>query len=212
VNEKTGPVICSPVNFADWLSSLNAEFSELAPTITDVNVPVDNVVVTALLIETDRAPYVVKNPSYGQASGGQISLEVPWRAGTAVRTARRQDLLKLLLPAQELPTITVIKGGIVMWDEGEYGNKVQPAHWSLESQLYIEPLHRHEVVFPYHRQECFIDIGTQTDKLCVKLEMQDAFRNYRQIECTPTEAIVQGPGSVMLFGKLNETRLLREFS
>ena len=38
----------------------------------------------AILIETDRAPFVVKNPKHGKSGGGPVSLEVPWREGLAV--------------------------------------------------------------------------------------------------------------------------------
>ncbi len=57
--------------------------------------PFGSVIVVAMLFETDRAPFVVKNPAYGTVGGDPVSLEVPWREGATTRSARRRDLLRL---------------------------------------------------------------------------------------------------------------------
>src|SRR4051812_17241587 len=56
-----------------WLSKVQSEFDEIAPSLQDVLVPVYEKHILALLFETDRAPFVVKNKGL---------LEVPWREGT----------------------------------------------------------------------------------------------------------------------------------
>lgn len=63
----------------------------------DVNVPTNQgPTVTALVFETNRAPFVVRNKHYGQTNAGPIEREVPWREGTSIRSATRADLLMVL--------------------------------------------------------------------------------------------------------------------
>jgi hypothetical protein len=47
----------------------------------------------ALLFDTSRRPFVVKNPVYGNVNGGPVAFEVPWREGTetAIGAERGSD-------------------------------------------------------------------------------------------------------------------------
>lgn len=62
------------------------------PTETSAQTPV-----LALAFETDEAPYVVK------ASEGLVDLEVPWRDGTTTQSAKRSELLRILMPSALAP-------------------------------------------------------------------------------------------------------------
>jgi hypothetical protein len=66
--------------------------------------------VVSLVFESDTAPFVVRNHVHGHQGGGPVAWEVPWRDGTAVRSATRADLLRLLLSAQHLPAVDAITG------------------------------------------------------------------------------------------------------
>src|SRR4029077_7253709 len=68
-----------------------------------LNIPWKSKSVVALIFETDRAPYVVKNPS-----GGHVTFEVPWRAATDTFSANRSQLLKVLAPLQRLPSLEIM--------------------------------------------------------------------------------------------------------
>ncbi len=103
VDETSGPVSLPTNDMANWLSQVCSHFNELPPEIIDLNIPVDGTTIVALLIQTDRAPFVVKNASYGQQGGGPVELEVPWREGTRVRTATRANLISMLTPTLKLP-------------------------------------------------------------------------------------------------------------
>ena len=72
------------IDFASWYNKVKAEFDELAPEPISINIPTNGGTVTALCFETDRAPYVVKNPQ-----GGTIQREVPWREATDIKSATR---------------------------------------------------------------------------------------------------------------------------
>ena len=75
-------------DLASWYPQVQAEFRELAPIVTDLNIPYDGKTIVALLFDTERAPFVVKNPVYGKQGGGPVSDEVPWREGTKCHSFR----------------------------------------------------------------------------------------------------------------------------
>ena len=95
---------------ATWFTQVEAEVDGLSPVHTDLNVPTTGQTVVAMLFETERAPFVVKNPAYGQTGGGPVELEVPWRDGTRVRSARRSEMVRLLSPLAESPKMKVETG------------------------------------------------------------------------------------------------------
>lgn len=103
VDEKTGTTLgADRLEFTKWIGGIAGEFDGLAPRCYDVNVPTNNnSTVVALVFESDRAPYVVRNPKFG-TSKEPIALEVPWREGTAVRSATRADLLLILSEKRSL--------------------------------------------------------------------------------------------------------------
>ncbi len=94
VDESTGIVPHKPVELADWWNQVKTHFDEVPPVIRDLSLTANERPFTALLFETDRAPYVVK---VAPASGG-VTLEVPWREATAVRSARRHEMISLFGP------------------------------------------------------------------------------------------------------------------
>jgi hypothetical protein len=44
-----------------------------------------------------------------------VALEVPWRGTTSVRSAKRSDLLRLLIPTAALPSLTLHKATAGIW-------------------------------------------------------------------------------------------------
>ena len=59
----------------------------------------------ALYMTTERVPYVVKR----QEQQGPFEREVPWRDGNRTRSAHRDELLRILVPAVTPPEATVVK-------------------------------------------------------------------------------------------------------
>src|SRR6185369_18070838 len=99
LDEKRGVVPFAGTDPATWLQQLNAQFDGLGPSVETLSIPTDGGGVYALLFDTARRPFVVKNSAHGSSGGGSVSLEVPWREGTGIRSARREDLIRLLVPA-----------------------------------------------------------------------------------------------------------------
>ncbi len=113
VDEKNpNPVGVKKEELAVWWEQVKSNFEGIHPSMTDINVPVDGATVVSLFFETDRAPYVVKNPDFNKVKG-KIKFEVPWREGTSTRTARRSDLLRLLVPITHKPKIEILGGELV---------------------------------------------------------------------------------------------------
>jgi hypothetical protein len=112
VDENIGVKGANHIDLADWYPRIQSEFDAIAPPLLDLNVPWNDLTIVALFFETDRAPFVVKNPLHGKQGGGAISLEVPWRTNTLVRSANRSELLRLLSPLQMLPSIEVLAASL----------------------------------------------------------------------------------------------------
>ncbi len=111
LDEKQGKVTgASLEQLADWWPQVKKEFDQEVPTLLkDLAVHSGDHTIVALLLESSRAPYVVRNPAFGVTSGN-VSLEVPWREGGSLRTARREDLIRLLTPAVQQPDIELKNG------------------------------------------------------------------------------------------------------
>jgi hypothetical protein len=209
VDEKKGVIGVGAQELANWISSIKSEFDGVAPQLVmDLNIPIDELVIVALYFETDRAPYVVKNPNHGQPSGGNIAWEVPWREGRSTRSARRQDLLRILVPISTLPDAEVLNGQLIQAEnrDGEW-------NWSLQIHLYLTPFSGLSFAIPFHRCKGWFQVIERTDKIKLEnLRLTPPYSNYAftssgssfpdslTINNTNTELIVQGPGMVNIRG------------
>ena len=113
VDEKTGVVGAEYLEFSEWISVINKQFDGLAPTCHELNVPTNSgPVVAALVFETNRPPYVAKNPQFGNGKD-PVEREVPWREGTRIRSATRADLLLITSERRSLRALL----GEMEWNE-----------------------------------------------------------------------------------------------
>jgi hypothetical protein len=154
VDQDAGVTGVSDTETADWLARVRSEFEGLMPRLADdLIIPADGKTVVALLFETDRLPFLVKNPAYGTSQGGPVQREVPWREGTAVRSATRDELLRLLSPLTKLPEVEVLGAALRLTDL--HGLKPPVIGWSLDLYLYITPEGDGRLVIPSHKCELF---------------------------------------------------------
>jgi hypothetical protein len=198
VDQKTGVVGADPKELANWFSAVRRQFESVWPSLTDVNIPVDGVTVVALLFETDRAPFVVNNPD-----GGHIQYEVPWREGTSTRTAKRDELLRLLGPVVHLPSCEVMKGSLEL-SRTEDESPSSPRRWTWEIQLWLRlvPVTEERVSIPFHR--CMAKVMTvpgYPDGLEFP-ELSLVPQNTTTLASTGHEVLITGPGIVRVYGKL----------
>jgi hypothetical protein len=130
-----------PAGLLDWWNKTKAQFDELHPAMTDLVVPVGgDVSVMALLFETDRAPFVVKVAASDR-------LDVPWRDGTGVRSARRSDLLRVLAPIKQRADFEVLDVELLCV---RMDNRGDPT-WQLTVRMYVTPPGHEPLVIPLHR-------------------------------------------------------------
>lgn len=140
-----------------WWLGVASRFEGVAPRLLrHEKVPVGSSHVLALLIETDRAPFVIKNPQYGKDKDA-VELEVPWREATHTRSARREELLRVLSRSIRMPIVDVIRarllesrGSLVRVEGSQSANRTYT--WQLLLQLFIVPGEKGaSTVFPGHR-------------------------------------------------------------
>lgn len=119
VDEK-GRRLTNPPNqdVAQWWAQIGSKFDgNVAPEMMDLVVPISEFgVVTALLFQTDRSPYVIR-----VLSGGAVEREVPIRDGTRTRSATRHELLRLLTPAASLPDLSILEAILRIQERNFHG-------------------------------------------------------------------------------------------
>ncbi|MCL4262233.1 MAG: hypothetical protein KJ069_03425 [Anaerolineae bacterium] len=202
LDEKRGVIGVQHGDLADWYAQVKSQFNELAPFMTDINVPVAGNVIVALLFETDRAPFVVKNPD----GSGSISREVPWREGTAIDSATREQLIRLLSPLRSQLAFEVLKGGLTC----RAYEQTESDLWNLDVDLYVETEVGQAIVIPFHRCGVSITIQSNGDTITFqKIALGPPIRygsrgssvQSKTIESTSDEALLYGPGRLILLGE-----------
>lgn len=210
VDEEKGVVGARHEDLADWYPKVQAQFDGLAPELADYNIPVDGKTVVALLFETERAPFVVKNPFFGKGGGGPVALEVPWREGTRIRSATRADLLRLLSPLQALPDFEVLSGTLVAKRETSGGESV--LHWQLSLELYVQTASEDRVVIPFHRCRVIFQVSATVGQMVFSYvhlyppRLPSLGRGSKllskTIDGTADEILIFGPGKCSLMARL----------
>ncbi|MHB8778987.1 MAG: AlbA family DNA-binding domain-containing protein [Anaerolineales bacterium] len=218
VDEKNGVTGVDYKDYAEWFSKVNSQFDErLAPDAICINVPYEGLTVLAIIFETDRSPYVVKNPA-----GGAIQFEVPWRDATSIKTANRSQLLQVLVPSQNIPKIDVLAGKLVVIEHIHE----KDWYWDLTLELYVSSYLRTPITIPFHQCSSYFEINQnslQTSLSNISLSPPPLghwayhVRNFGQsnsapaqrpehdsltIDGTSTELIIKGPGKFKFTGNI----------
>jgi len=211
VDEDKGVKGATHEELANWFISIQEEFDGVVPSMIDINIPIDGKTIVALYFETDRAPYVIKNPLYGTEKGGPISHETPWREGTSIRSARRSDLIKMLIPIMYLPEIEVLDGDLTLLAD-QQGNW----YWNIRLDTYVTPQVGYPCVLPFHQCEASFEIVNIIEKTSfhnIRLfapyteQYSHSHGSYKHesdsltISNTRYEAIIEGPGRLNISGE-----------
>lgn len=222
VDEKHGIIGVEANELSNWYNMVKSQFDGVPPSLSSVNVQITDKTVVAILLETNGAPYLVKNPAFGKEKGNSIKFEVPWREGTSTRSATREDLLKILAPAIRKPKIELL-GGILdarLMEKKDWDDSPDKFEWKLRLFLYIEPSTSERVVIPFHRCEGgFYFLGTDKKYRFrwVSLEPSSVtwLKKHRgddtvvesrtikhsiTMENTTDELLINGPGKCFLYG------------
>lgn len=212
LNEKTGELTSvKRSDYENWFQKVISEFVELYPDIIELFIPYQNQTILALIIETDRAPFVIKSPE-----GKAVQYEVPWREGTMTRSAKRSDLLKILVPAISIPKFDFLKGDLTFY----YPDKNPESKvfdWHFKLHIYITPFTDQLIAFPFHQCQSEISFSEQISLVSQKCrfgleeladlyggdsifkQITDSSRNFDSQTATRTrdELLIWGPGKVI---------------
>lgn len=147
LDETEGVVGATASDTASWWGSVKAWFDEGGPSLQDQVVHLDGQSVVALLFGAEGAPFVVRNPAHGQSGGGPVEREVPWRDGTSTRTARRSDLVRLLVPRLREPEFEVLAARVSLYEQD------RPLYTACDAYVtvYSHGEHGASLTIPDHR-------------------------------------------------------------
>jgi hypothetical protein len=217
LDEAKGVVGVEPPDLADWWAAVTSHFDGgICPSLKDVIVPVDGKTLMCLHLETQRAPYVIRNPAYNTPKGGPVELEVPWRDGTRTRTATRNDLLRMLVPTLAQPAVEILDGRGQLTTNKQHSypsNSASELILGFHISIYIYPRSEQTVVIPFHRCRCILsDPGGRNSMDEFQLIMQPprlshagrsgTFLDTHTIMHTTSELIVKGAGRCNLDANL----------
>lgn len=212
-------------DLAKWFPQVQSEFEGLAPSLTDINIKRKDKTIAALCFDTSRFPYVVKNPVFGQKSGGPVEFEVPWREGTRTRTATRSDMVLMLSPLIGMPRIQVLSGELRFIAASPHtGNP----HLELMVLTYVSVPDSTPITFPFHKCSSILTIvghaipdalnvrlttlRVRRQQLQAKMDGGPAFPTVRiihdAIEPTEDEVVIRGCGKMLVEGRMEVPEVL----
>lgn len=208
VDEQRGVVDFDPVELADWTAQFRTQFDGPPPAMSDFVVHVSDGIVRALLFEPGYTPYVVSNRHHGKGGCGPVVLEVPWREGTATRTARRSDLLRVLVRQQRLPHIELLDASLIVterdalsWPGARLERRSPHCDWTGSIEVYVTPREEGLVVLPCHKVTSTFSVGEETTEgseisfpYPTPGVTSDSPIRSHTIATTHTEALISGPG------------------
>ncbi|MDQ0825358.1 hypothetical protein QFZ60_001531 [Arthrobacter sp. B2I5] len=213
IDEKTGDVHdISGIDVLDWWGQITPKFDQMPPEmIRHISVPVGEggEHVIAVAFASDRAPYVVKTGS------ANPSLEVPMREGTGTRTARRDELLRLLIPAVKVPPVVVLNAMLdatyypaTETDAGQGRTHIMPEGIECRGtvKLYFEHSGRELVTLPAHGMSGTATISQKNYPIQLVLDVDHSddqgLRSQIGVVRTREAIVINGPGAATIHMKL----------
>lgn len=154
---------------AEWWPRVSRWFAQLAPELSILTVPLSGGAVIALEFDTSRSPYVVTT----RGEGG-VDREIPWREGTALRSAHRSELLQSLVGEAQVPRFDVISAELRVQHHADRYN-YKPGTLLLETMVraYLEA--PEPVRLPEHRWTLEVAAGDVTHSLPFEIEGPHTF-------------------------------------
>lgn len=178
-----------------WFEAVRRFFNGISPECTDYRVIAGDMRVVALLFDSSRLPYVVRNAAYGDG-GDKVELEVPWRELTTVRSARRDELIRMLMPLTPIPEIELVYGQVAFGR-----NSDEPVRWNGDVRLFISPTATGTTVIPMYKCKCVLRWTTSRGRRRIRLSTQPSVfdpTDSSLIKATYETIVCRGPGIVYL--------------
>ncbi len=188
--------------FETWLQGLLPFFDGLAPTIRAYDIPAGTTanrpgqLLVALHIETARVPFVF------QANPEGTTLEVPWWDGAAghLRSAGRQELIRLLVPIQALPQFEVLEAELTFYKNLHAAGPTKITHrWTFDGSLYVIPHHDTATVIPLHRCHAHLSIPGSGFTVTANDLTLTADKQSPSVRITESAALIEGLGRTFVY-------------
>lgn len=180
---------------AKWWAEMAARFDQVPPDLVRHLVvyvgPGESVV--ALQFDTTRAPYLVQ-------VGTSEFLEVPIRQGTRTRSARRDEILRMLIPATSAPPAEIIEGSAsIQWTapSDEFSDdRAERMHMSGVVRVFVEHTGPGTLFLPAHRLEADL----RGDDLELPVRVQLPHRSSKDAPPPPRTGVELRHDGVALLG------------
>ncbi len=188
------------VDVAEWWSAMSSRFDPPAPELEHhIGVPVgEGKSVTALRFLTDRSPYVILSGG----EDGRLEREVPIRDGTRTRSARRDELLRLLIPAVAPPAAQLLSASLTMiYSRGGEGTEGYTT-LDLMARVFLEQpaMSAGVVMLPDHQMHGRIDYGSRSFRWELQNIMAETEVTTFGVDRRPDGVVVTGPGTLIVGG------------
>jgi hypothetical protein len=206
LDERRGVVGVSYAELANWWPQVAAHFDGEAPAFADANVRAEGRALVALVFDTTAAPFVVRTTTSEGAGEGK-DRDVPWREGTRTRSARRHEMLGLLVPWIRVPEYEVIDVYADSRPSARQEEASLSLDWSIDLWLYLAPISPEPVVLPFHHTRMWVrsaDDGEAWAAPRVFISIPNpqgaAFRTpaTATVTVSATEAVLTGPAMVIV--------------
>jgi hypothetical protein len=175
-------------------------FEGIGPSMEELPLETDDHgKVMAVHIETERAPFVVYRSNKKRKDGSRPT-DVLWEDKKTLRTARRLDLVKLVAPLRDLPSLEVINADLNLYEN--INRKLEPGiayHWSLDATLYIVPQKAEKLVLPYRKCRMFFEAADGSFRSEAKQVNLSSSKESSSIQGTDEALMVNGVGQFYFF-------------
>jgi hypothetical protein len=210
VKQGKGVVGAAPQDLARWWPQVRRHFDKVAPRlVADRILDYPTGTAVALMFDPAEPPYVIVYRRGESPLKRDITREVPWREGTAMRTADHDDLIRLLSPAALVPEITAVIGrtNVLRAQERPADDGTPRLSWYMAMRILVRPRSSQPVVF------------TASDPPTARLSLLEreivlrpfphAFRDTvgGLVEVSGTEVIFRGAGSLEMISVGGETEV-----
>lgn len=193
IDEKAGKVTgVNHAEFSSWHLQLKKHFDSVTPEIREYVFDIQNVTIIVLIIYSDTAPYVTKNPRFGHEKGDNIEFEVPIRKNTRVTSASRSDLLRLLLPTITFPELEILFANCRL---NHITNRKYQLYFYSNLYFYKPVNERSNCTLPLHKSNCIFRIIDTDIEFSLDNKILENSHSFSKVISTKTEIILTGPGS-----------------
>ena len=207
VKQGVGVVGVEPRDLATWWPQVQSHFDKLSPRLIADRIlnHKNGKQAVALMFGPGDPPYVIRYSQGDIPEKNAIRKEVPWREGTTVRSADRDDLLRVLEPSVTVPEIRVIQGLI-----NGLGADKKPAEerlaWWVQARIFVTPKSSGPVVFTAS-QAAVAKVHLQERDIILRLwpDMQNGEGGL--VQSAGTELVFRGPASVGMISLGGETEI-----